>query len=511
MLQSLTSKEARFLRLTPSHADVELKKRTVRGLTASITGEGIIFVLRVASIGILARLLIPEYFGLITMVMVVTSIVERLKDLGLANATIQRKTITHEEVSTLFWINAAGGLVMALAVAACAYPLALFYGDQRLIPITLVLATTFIWSSLAIQHQALLNRQMKYGQLAMIQISAEALSLGIAVVMALNGAGYWALVAREGLRSVFYTAATWLCMPWLPGRPSRCGKVMSMLRFGGDVTAFNLVVFFCSNVDKILIGRLMGATVLGLYRQGSQLALLPSNQLMYPINNVAQSILSRLQDQPERYRRSYTKLLTALTAVTMPSMMFLAVFATEILLLVLGQEWLEAVNILRILALASFIESVSSTAGSVTLTCGQSRKYLLMGIFSSLGSVAFLVAGIPWGAEGIATGRLASALLLTVPLLWWCFRDTPVTLKLVFDAVSRPFLSSLLMGEVLYVWKVVAPSDSAVATVLFGGLLAAPLYLGVWLLLPSGRSELRKVWKDLFAAFGRSKGGTITV
>ena len=129
-----------------------------------------------------------------------------------------------------------------------------------------------------------------------------------------------------------------------------------------------------------------------------------------------------------------------------------------------------------------------------------------MGIFSSLGFVAFLIAGIPWGAEGIATGRLASSILLTVPLLWWSFRDTPVTLKLVFDAAGRPFLSSLLMGEVLYAWKVVAPLDSAVATVLFGGLLAAPLYLGVWLLLPSGRSELRKVWKDLFAAFGRSKG-----
>src|SRR5688572_12936945 len=108
MLQTISSKEARFLKLTTFDTNSDFKKRTVRGLTTSIGGEGVLFVVRVASIAILARLLIPEYFGLLTMVMVVTSIVERLKDLGLANATIQRISLTHDEVSTLFWINAAG-------------------------------------------------------------------------------------------------------------------------------------------------------------------------------------------------------------------------------------------------------------------------------------------------------------------------------------------------------------------------------------------------------------------
>src|SRR5688572_933681 len=510
MLQTISSKEARFLKLTTFDTNSDFKKRTVRGLTTSIGGEGVLFVVRVASIAILARLLIPEYFGLLTMVMVVTSIVERLKDLGLANATIQRISLTHDEVSTLFWINAAGGLAMAVIVAACAWPLALFYGESRLIPMTLVLATTFVWSGLSIQHQALLNRQMKYTRLALIQISAEGLSLLIAVLLALNDAGYWALVAREGLRGVFYTAGTWTCMPWIPGRPSRSAKVTSMLTFGGHVTAFNLVYFLCSSVDKILVGRLMGATVLGVYRQGSQLALLPSNQLTYLINNVAQSILSRLQEDPEKYQRSYAKLVTALSGVTMPLMMFLVVFPTETILIAFGEEWVGGANVLRILALACFIESAFSTAGTVTLTCGKSRRYVVMGVFTSLAGVAFYIAGIPWGAEGIAMGRLVWAWVLIVPTMLWSFKGTPISLRLVANAVVRPLLSSLLMGEVLYMVKTMVPLDHPLPTLLLGGVLAVPLYFGFWLLMPSGRSEILGVWNDLTAAFGQRKNGAVT-
>jgi O-antigen/teichoic acid export membrane protein len=507
MLQSVPSKEARFLRLTQSHADSDLKKRTVRGLTASVIGESINFILRVGSMAILARMLVPEYFGLITMVMVVTTVVDRLKDLGLTTATIQRQTLTHEEVSTLFWINAAGGLVMAVIVAACAGPLALFYNEPRLIPITLVFATTFIWSSLAIQHQALLNRQMRYARVATTTISAEVISLAIAVALALNGAGYWALVVREAARSVVYTAASWICIPWIPSRPSRSAKITSMLSFGGDVTAFNLVYFLCSNVDKVIIGRLMGPSPLGVYRQGSQLAVLPATQITYPVNNVAQSILSRLQNEPEKYRRSYSKLVTALSAVSMPLMMFLAVFATEIVMVAFGIAWIAAADILRILSLACFIDPAASTAGSVMLTCGKSRRYLYLGIVSSLSMMVMFVAGIPWGPEGIALGRLAYSYVFLLPILWWSFKDTPISLRLFGNAIARPLLSSLLMGEVLYLLRPWILFDREIFTVLAGGLAMVPLYVGFWLVLPRGRSEIREVWKDLHAAFRQSKGG----
>jgi len=507
-LKSRSSKEERFRRLTETNGDSDLKKRSVRGFTTSLVGEGIDFVLRVGSMSILARMLLPEYFGLLTMVMVVTAVVDRLKDLGLTVVTIQRKTITHEEVSTLFWINAAGGLAMALIVAACAYPLALFYQEPRLIPITLAMATTFIWTSLTVQHSALLNRQMKYAHLAAIQISTNALSLAVAIVLAWAGAGYWALIAREALRTLFIAAGVWMCFPWVPSLPSRKARITSMLSFGGDLTVFNLIYFVSSGVDKILIGRLFGAASLGMYRQSSQLAALPASQLMYPVNNVAQSVLSRLQSDPERYRRSYSKLLTALCAIVMPLMLFLAVFARETIFVVLGEKWLPATNILWIMAMTSFIEPAISTVGAVLLTSGKSRRYLITGATSSLVIVASFVAGIPWGAEGVAFGHLVATYLSLVPFLWWSFRDTPITLRLFAAAVSRPLIASVLTGALLYNLKATAIFDRALPMLLFGAALMVPLYFSFWLLIPGGRSAMTAVWKDLMSAFRESKGAS---
>src|SRR4030095_1616010 len=228
-LKSRSSKEDRFRRLTEAQDKSDFKRQSVSGFTASVTGEAVDFVLRVGSMSILARMLLPEYFGLLTMVVVVTAVVDRLKDLGLTVVTIPPTTITHDEVSTLFWINAGAGLAMALIVAACAYPLALFYREPRLVQITLAMATTYIWSGLAIQTAALLNRQMKYAHLAVIQIASNALSLAAAIALAWSGADYWALIAREALRTLFIAIGAWLCFPWIPSRPSRIAKITPLL------------------------------------------------------------------------------------------------------------------------------------------------------------------------------------------------------------------------------------------------------------------------------------------
>jgi PST family polysaccharide transporter len=348
---------------------------------------------------------------------------------------------------------------------------------------------------------------MKYAQLAVIQITSNALSLVAAIALAWSGADYWALIAREALRTAFIAIGVWLCFPWIPSRPSRMAKITPLLSSGGDLTAFNLVYFISQSADKILIGRLFGATPLGMYRQGAQLALLPAAQLVYPVNNVAQSVLSRLQSDPERYRRSYAKLLTSLCTVVMPLMLFLAVFARESILVVFGAKWLPATTILQIMAVTSFIQPASATVGSVVLTCGKSRRFLIMGVITSLALVASFVAGIPWGVEGIAFGNLACTYLGIVPALVWGFKDTPITLRTFGEAISRPFLASLLMVALLYNLKVSGVLGGALATVVICGILMPPLYFSFWLVIPGGRSAIRGVWSDLASAF-RTKAGT---
>src|SRR5271166_5352007 len=207
----------RFSRLVDGDAvATNLKTKSVRGGVVAMATECTDFVIRLGSVAVMARLLMPEYFGLLSMVTAITAIAERFKDLGLSNATIQKTEINHEQVSTLFWLNAGVGLAMMLLVVGLAYPVSLFYSDARLISITLAIAISFPLSGMAIQHQALLRRQMKFTQLAGIQSSASLLCLALAIIMALKGFGYWALVAREVSRNVFMAAGSWLCMPWVP-------------------------------------------------------------------------------------------------------------------------------------------------------------------------------------------------------------------------------------------------------------------------------------------------------
>jgi PST family polysaccharide transporter len=431
------------------------------------------------------------------MVTAVTSIAERFKDLGLSNATIQQKEITHEQVSTLFWLNAGVGVAMMVVVIGVAYPVSLFYSDVRLVSIMSAIALSFPLSGLAVQHQALLRRQMKFTQLAGVQIGSSLLSLALAIIMALKGFGYWALVGREVTRSVFMASGSWFCMPWVPARPSRQAGVGSMLRFGGDLTAFNLVWLLCSSVDQVLTGKLFGAVSLGFYRQGFQLVLAPINQLSFPVLTVGESALSRLQHDPEKYRRYYRKLLSILSFFTMPLVLFLAVYAEAFVRVALGERWLGATPIFQVLAIAALLRPAAATAGAVVLTCGHSRRFFWLGLFTSVAMVLGFVAGIPWGPVGIAWGNVWSVYLLLVPKLYWSFKRTPVSVGLFFSTIAKPLGASLLMGMILALLKQAGLVQGALQELVLGVVAGILVYLGLWMIMPGGRLELRDLIADL--------------
>ena len=161
------------------------------------SGGAFDFALRFASIAILARLLRPEDFGLIAMVAAITAAVDSFRDLGLSAATVQRPAITHAQVSNLFWLNASVGAIFALGFCVFAPWIAEFYGDDRLTGITIGLSLVFLWSGMGVQHEALMSRQLRQGEIALIRLLANVGSTRLAIVLAIEGWGYWALVWRE--------------------------------------------------------------------------------------------------------------------------------------------------------------------------------------------------------------------------------------------------------------------------------------------------------------------------
>jgi O-antigen/teichoic acid export membrane protein len=481
-----------------------LKKRSLRGGLFTMAGSGIGFVLRLGATAVLARLLVPEHFGLISMVTALTAIAESFKDFGLSTATIQQKEITHEQVSTLFWINALIGLVIMAIICGLAVFIARFYGDARLTWITIALSTSFFWGGCTVQHQALLLRKMKFAALTSINLGATVLSILVAIVLALKGYGFWALVWREISRSGFFAIGTWLCCPWLPGWPSRNAGVGGMLKMGGDITAFNLITFFTDNLDYILVGKVFGAGSLGYYKQGTQLAMLPIGFLTEPVNTVAQPALRTLQDDLPRYRAYYKKILGSLTFATMPLMVFLFVHAHELIRALLGEKWDGAVVYFQIFAAAGFIRPAIGTTGFVMITSGITRRYLFLGLINSLSIVVGICVGFMWGAVGVAMGHMLANYVLFLPAAYIAFKGTPVSVGLFLSSIVPSLICSLGMGLALTLFASLYPIQNNLFAVIAAAPIGAVSYLALWMLMPEGKARLTGMFMDFTSTFRAS-------
>ncbi len=499
MAKTLTQNPTSKAKNTPELFDTrylaaDLKGRSVRGGTITIISQGCKFVLQTISTVVLARLLIPADFGLIAMVTAITNFALVFRDLGLSTATVQKAEINHEQVSTLFWINAAIGLMVTLAVIAAAPLVSRFYGEPRLMPIAIALSATFLLGGLAVQHQAMLQRHMRFLAIGLIEIISMAISIAAAIVAAILGAGYWALVIMHISLAIVITLGMWCAFPWKPGLPKRRVGTRSMLRFGGHITGFNIVNYFARNADNILIGKFIGATALGFYSKAYALLMLPITNLRGPMFAVATPALSLLQTEPTKYKTYYEKIVTIVAFLSMPLMVYLAIYAEEVIILILGRQWLPAARIFQVLAIAAFIQPAASTRGLVLISLGQGRRYLIWGVVNAVITVISFIIGIWWGAIGVATAYSAANYLILLPSLWYCYRESPVSLIDFFQAINLPLLASGFMGLVLFIIYRRLEFDNSVISLLCGMGVAVLSYLFVWLLIPGGRIFLGELF-----------------
>lgn len=405
-----------------------LKRRSVRGGAITALAQGSKFALQTASMVCLARLLTPADFGLIAMVTAITGLMTLFKDLGLSMATVQRPKINHAQVSTLFWINIAISTVLCALTAALAPAIAWLYGDPRLTTISLALAAGFIFGGLTVQHQAILRRNMRFRALALVDISAMALSVAVAIAAAALGLGYWALVIMQLTLPVTTALGVWVACPWRPGPPSRGVGVRSMLVFGGYLTGFNVVNYFARNLDNALIGWRWGAGPLGLYSRAYSLLLLPIQQVTPAIAAVAVPTLSRLSNEPERYRAFYLRALSLLTFVTTPLAVLLLVCAEETVAVFLGPAWRGAAPIFRMLGFSALLQPTMNSAGWLYMSGGRSSAFFYWGAAASTVIIASFLVGLPYGPKGVALSYSIAVVLLSIPCMHFAVRDSRIRL-----------------------------------------------------------------------------------
>ncbi|TGV24316.1 lipopolysaccharide biosynthesis protein [Mesorhizobium sp. M4B.F.Ca.ET.143.01.1.1] len=388
----------------------------LRGGLVTAGSQGFKMVIQFISVIILARLLVPEDFGLVASVGPIVAFVGLLQNLGLQQALVQRKDISDRQLNQVFWVSALVGLGSSVVVAALAPAIAAFYGDQRMLGITLASALPLLLGSIAAVPLALMNRHLQFGQLALNDVVTAAAGLLAAALAAWAGMGYWSLVLGPAVAAVVALAAAWLVVRWTPSRPDL--KVDGdILSFGANLTGFNLVNFFSRNLDNILIGKYSGAIELGYYDRAYKLLLFPLQNITQPLTRVMVPLLSRIHEDKARFRDLYVRTNWMLAAVTMPGIAALTLTSDQVVALLFGPRWTAVAPIFAWLGIASLTQSISSTTGWIFICQGKTKTMFHWGIYSSLTTVASFIVGLHWGAVGVAAAYAISGYVLRVPVL----------------------------------------------------------------------------------------------
>ena len=465
----------------------DLSGRSAHAGAMLLAAQGVSFALGVGSTMILARLLQPADFGLIAMALTYVAFVGVFNDFGLPMAAVQRARLDPSHASALFWLGAGLSLGVAAATLALAPAIAAFYDEPRLVQILGLMAIVFVAVGLGALPQGLLRRDLRFGVVTSAELAATVAGIGVAVGLGWTGAGYWALAAQYPVTAVVRTVWLWRACGWRPTRPSPWSEVRGMISYGGDVTLYRIVNHLGKHLDRIVIGHHGGAGPLGFYTAADRWAMYPVQQVYPPLLSVAVAGLSRVRDDPERYRRYFTGAYGPLLAAILPGLAFLFVASDAFVLVLLGSRWAETAPLLRILLVGAFASAIGQFTKWIYLVEGRTRTQLAWGTMSSVVMAGSVVLAAPSGTTAVAATFSAMTCLLTVPGIARCLAGSALRPIDVVGAAWRPVVASLMAAGLTLVFGLIAPAVQPLARLVAGALLFTTLYVGTWVVIPGGR------------------------
>ncbi len=479
-------------------SSTSLKSKTIRGGAVTFTAQGIKALLNVGSTMLLARLLTPGDFGLISMVTGITGFVEAFKDAGLSLATVQREHINQQQVSTLFWINTGLSVILMALVLALAPALASFYHEPRLSWIAAAIACTFLLGGLTVQHQALLRRNLRFKELAVIDIISLAAGVSTAIGMAMTGFRYWALVGMTLMSALTNVVAVWIVLPWRPGRPQRGCGVWPMISFGGNIIMIRFLYSFVSNAPNVLIGWYWGAAAVGLYQKAYSLLMFAIDQIHGPVAAVALSPLSRVQSEPERFPRYFLAGYSIVISFALPVVGVAAVFSEEIIRVVLGPQWGGAIGVFRWLAIGSIFVILLNPLGMVLQATGRAARQVKITLIDSALVIGAYLAGLRYGPVGVAIGFVVLRGLGYIPITYAMLKGTGIGLGRLLRTALLPLIAALLAtvaGLMLKFWLL--GTASAFFLVALGACLMLSVYALILLVIFKKWEFYRDILREL--------------
>jgi polysaccharide transporter, PST family len=433
----------------------ELRRLAVRGAGANLFSQGVSLGVQMIATVILARLLTPADFGVVTMVTTFSLLLANLGLNGITEAIIQREELGHSLASNLFWVTLGGGLILTIGFASAGSLMARFYGNVLVSHVAVGVSLTILVTSASVLHQALLMRSLHFSAVYMNQIVARLISVVVSILLAWTGWGYWSLVAGLVAQPLSECVGAWSLCRWIPSLPHRMLGTYSMVRFAAKVYGRFTFNYFARNMDNLLVGWRFNSGALGFYKKAYDLFAL--SFLVQSLTHVAVSALSRLRHDSEQYKRHVLNAISVWAFLGMGAGGTLTLIGKDLIRVLLGPGWEPAGQIFVFFGPGFGITFLYGIHGWIHLSIGKPGRWFKWAIIEFLVTGSMFVLSLPWGPKGIAMSWSLSLFILTVPALWYAGR--PIQFGVV-PMIAR-------------VWKFVAAALLAgCATAIIGGGLA---------------------------------------
>ncbi|CAH0191920.1 lipopolysaccharide biosynthesis protein [Microbacterium foliorum] len=467
-----------------------LAHSAARGAYFTLAAQAARILLQLLSVVVLARILSPHDYGLLAIVLVVVGLGEIFRDFGLTSASIQAPELTTGQRDNLFWINAAIGVLLTAIMYSLSWAIGAVTGEPDLVGISQWLALTFLLNGLATQHRANLMRDLKLRPLAVIDVASSAIALAVAIIAAVAGMGYWALVIQQLVTGVILLVGVVAAGRWWPRRYSRSHPVKQLVNFGWTLVATNLIGYASRQIDTVLISFRFGTAPLGLYNRAFQLIMTPLTQVRSPLQSVALPVLSRVQQDQPRFEAYVTAAQLALGFLFGIPVAIVAGLAEPAVDIMLGSRWAEAAPLLRMFAIAGILTTVSFVGYWVYLARGLGADLLRYSIVTALIKVVCVVVGSFFGVLGVAIAFAVHPAIAWPISLAWLSRITPMPRRQLYQGAGRIIAVSAAAG--LAAWGVAQALAATDAWVQLGvGLVAGLAVSAAALTIPVYRRDAK--------------------
>lgn len=388
-----------------------LKSKTLHALfwsfIESVGLQGVRFVIGI----ILARLLIPEQFGLLGMLMIFMAVAQVFLNSGFGAALIQKKEATQKDICSIFYFNILVGVAAAGLLCLVAPWIAAFYNQPILTPLTQALSLTIVINSFSLIQQTILTKQLNFKVQSKVSLISSVVSGIIGVILASGGYGVWSLVVQQISSTFFQTLLLWTLSAWRPSLIFSFESLREMFSFGSRLLVSGLLNRVFDNIYLLVIGKLFSATDLGFFTRAKTLGELPSLTLSDMIGRVTFPVFSTIQNDTVRLKRGLKKALTTLVLVNFPMMIGLAVIARPLVLVLLTEKWSECIPYLQLLCFLGLLYPMQMINLNLLTALGRSDLFLRLEIIKKMLIVINIAVTWRWGISAMISGMIVSSVI----------------------------------------------------------------------------------------------------